>query len=288
MFRRLYPDILGERVARATHDYPTVFRPSLILLGLIIGIALGIFYGWQIDPVEYTDTEPASLSVDHKEQYIRLVAAAYQQDHDLDRARTRLAKLKDTDPTQTIIALAQRLAAAGEDANALAALAADLSGGLQPVASVSETPIPTPAPIQSTETPIPPPSISPTVTLLTFITLTPTATPEYDYALVTQEPYCNEAEQLPLIIVDVIDIGGAPLPGVRVKVRWAEGEDGFITGLKPEISASYGDFLMTVGVTYSVQIGTRTPSVSGVTAANCKTEAGVQYPGAVRLVFQRK
>ena len=88
--------------------------------------------------------------------------------------------------------------------------------------------------------------------------------------------------------MDVVDSNSAPLPGVRVSVAWAEGEDAFVTGLKPEISSSYGDFLMQVGTTYSVQIGSRTPPVTGLVSPSCTSADGGQYRGAMRLVFQRK
>ena len=106
--------------------------------------------------------------------------------------------------------------------------------------------------------------------------------------MLSRETYCNDAERLPLIIVDVVDKNSQPLPGERVSVTWAEGEDGFVTGLKPEISSGYGDFLMEAGVAYSVQIGSRTPSVAGIVAPLCPVDADEPYPGAVRLVFQRK
>lgn len=263
-------------------------RPSLLVLGVILGLALGVLYGWVISPVKYTDTDPASLRADYKEQYLILVASAYQADGSLERARARLATLRDPDSMQTITALAQRMAAEGKDPAALAALAADLAGGVQPVASASGTPVSTAAPTLPTETLTPPPTVPLLPSLTPFPTLTPTATPVYDYAVIIREQYCNHVERLPLIIVDVVDATGAPLPGVRVTVTWAEGEDGFVTGLKPEISASYGDYLMTVGTRYSVQVGSRTPPVGGIIAPTCVDVEGETYAGAVRLVFQRK
>lgn len=265
-----------------------MFRPSLLLLGLVIGAALGLFYGWVISPVQYTETDPSTLSAADKQQYLALVASAYKVDHNLDRARLRLAKLKDPNTITTLTALAQQMAANGEDASALAVLASDLSGGLQPVGSATQVAVVTPVPSQPVETPIPVESVTAT-NIPSFPTLTPTATPEYDYTVVTREPYCDETQQQPLIIVDVIDAAGAPLPGVHVTVLWADGQDGFVTGLKPEISASYGDFLMKVGTTYSVQLGARTPPVTGLSAPSCTSQNdNRQYPGAIRLVFQRK
>lgn len=266
-----------------------MIRPSLIFLGFLIGIGLGLLYGWVISPVKYTDTAPDSLRADYKEQYLILVASTYKVEGDLDHARLRLSKLKNSDPIQAITALAQRLAAEGRnEASDLAALAADLSGGLQPSVSATPNQLSTPEQITPTDTIAPPTSttIPPTFTV-------PTATaspqPEFDYEVITREPYCNDDEREPLIIVDVVDIDNLPLPGVHVIVRWAEGEDGFVTGLKPEISASYGDYRMKVGTTYTVQVGNRTPPVTGLSAPICTSaDDSDQYPGAIRLVFQRK
>lgn len=259
-----------------------MIRPSLILLGVIAGIAMGVFYGWVISPVSYTDTAPAALRSDYKDQYLILIATSYTADGDLDRARQRLAGLGLADSAGAVTALAQRLAAEGKDTSAPSALAAALGVGVAPVTLV---PTATTAP---TETPTLPPTVTPFPSSTSFPTLAPTATPIYDYVLISRETYCNDVERLPLIIVDVVDENSQPLPGVRVSVAWAEGEDGFVTGLKPEISSGYGDFLMEAGAAYSVQIGSRTPPVTGLVAPLCPVEADEPYPGAVRLVFQRR
>ncbi len=259
-----------------------MIRPSLILLGVIIGVALGVFYGRVISPVSYTDTAPSALRADYKDQYLILIAASYTADGDLDHARQRLAQLGLADPAGAVTALAQRLAAEGKDTSAPSALAAALGVGVAPVTLV---PTATTAP---TETPTLPPTVTPFPSPTFFPTLTPTATPVYDYVLISRETYCNDVERLPLIIVDVVDENSQPLPGERVSVTWAEGEGGFVTGLKPEISSGYGDFLMEAGVAYSVQIGSRTPPVTGITAPTCPVESDEPYPGAVRLVFQRR
>ncbi len=260
-----------------------MIRPSLVFLGLLIGLALGVVYGWVISPMNYTDTTPAALRGDYKDQYLIVIAQVYAADGDLDRARQRIASLGGADAGETVTALAQQLAAQGKDSSALSALASALGVGIPAATSV-----PTPAlPDFLTLTPTLTPTLLPSAT--PFPTLTPTATPVHDYELITQENYCNDAERAPLIILDVVDAAGAPLPGIKVTVKWSEGEDGFVTGLKPEISSSYGDFLMTVGATYSVQIGSRTPPVAGLAAPTCVAAAdGKPYPGAVRLVYQRK
>jgi hypothetical protein len=63
--------------------------PPLILS--IIGIALGLFYGWIINPVKFVDTTPASLRVDYRTDYILMVAEAYHADQNVELAVRRLA-----------------------------------------------------------------------------------------------------------------------------------------------------------------------------------------------------
>jgi hypothetical protein len=57
----------------------------------IIGIALGLFYGWIINPVQFVDTTPASLRVDYRTDYVLMVAEAYHEDQNVDLAVRRLA-----------------------------------------------------------------------------------------------------------------------------------------------------------------------------------------------------
>ncbi len=248
---------------------------------IALGLAAGLVYGWVISPVSYTDTRPAVLRADYKDQYMILIADAYAADGNLTRAGERLATLSLSAPVEAVAALAQRLTAEGKDASALAALAADLGLGIAtvtPRATVALPPTPTPT-RPPTDTPLPTATPAPTQT--------PTATPVYDFTLLNRENYCNDLERKPLIIVDVVDAQGNGLPGVKVTVNWANGQDGFVTGLKPEIRASYGDFAMDVGTSYSVQLGSRTPPVTGLAAPTCVAADGAPYPGAVHLVFQR-
>lgn len=111
--------------------------PWYLLTGLILGFLLGLMYAWLIDPVVYSDTEPASLRADFKENYRLTIAQAYDVTGDLERAESRLILLKDENVIFALGSQAQQALAAGftEDAQALALLAAalqDESGILTP------------------------------------------------------------------------------------------------------------------------------------------------------------
>jgi hypothetical protein len=58
---------------------------------VIIGLGLGLLYGWVLDPVRFTDTTPDSLRADYRTDYVLMVAEAYHADHNADLAVRRLA-----------------------------------------------------------------------------------------------------------------------------------------------------------------------------------------------------
>lgn len=63
--------------------------PFLILT--ILGIALGLFYGWIVNPVKFVDTTPASLRADYRTDYILMVAEGFHKDQNVTLAVRRLA-----------------------------------------------------------------------------------------------------------------------------------------------------------------------------------------------------
>jgi hypothetical protein len=71
-------------------------------LALILGASVGLSYGWLIQPVEYVDTAPASLSQDYKTDYVLMVAEAYSHEEDIDLALRRLAALGSRPPLEMV------------------------------------------------------------------------------------------------------------------------------------------------------------------------------------------
>ncbi len=68
------------------------------LLALLIGIALGLVYGWVVSPVEYVDTTPDTLRADYRADYVLMVAEAYRTEQDPALAVRRLAILGSQAP----------------------------------------------------------------------------------------------------------------------------------------------------------------------------------------------
>jgi hypothetical protein len=81
------------------------------LVGLALGIALGLLVGWVLWPVQYTNTAPAQLRQDYRNDYILMVAAAYQVEGNPDTALERLARLDPEQPTRPLVELTETLIA---------------------------------------------------------------------------------------------------------------------------------------------------------------------------------
>ncbi len=69
-----------------------------IAIAAILGIVLGLVYGWVIDPIEYTDVPPNILREDYRADYVLMIAEAYQNEIDADTAARRLAVLGSESP----------------------------------------------------------------------------------------------------------------------------------------------------------------------------------------------
>ncbi len=63
------------------------------LLLFAVGTALGLTYGWKVNPLKLSDTTPAALRVDYRTDYVLMVAEAYHAQADSEVARRQLAIL---------------------------------------------------------------------------------------------------------------------------------------------------------------------------------------------------
>ncbi len=80
-----------------------------LLLGLIAGLVIGILWAWVIRPPAFTETTPAGLRAEYRDDYIILVAHTYALEQDFARVEQRLAELGLRDPSETVIALTEGL-----------------------------------------------------------------------------------------------------------------------------------------------------------------------------------
>jgi len=84
-----------------------------ILLGIALGLLCGLLIGWLVLPLEYVDTDPSSLRIDFRTDYVLMTAAAYAGEGDIEWAQVRLAALGPQLPSEIV---AEAIAYAEENA----------------------------------------------------------------------------------------------------------------------------------------------------------------------------
>lgn len=108
-----------------------------VILGLVLGLLSGLVIGWLVLPLEYVDTDPSSLRIDFRTDYVLMTAAAYAGEGDIELAQVRLAALGPQPPSEIVaeaIAYAEENAFGQSDLQVLRQLAV----GLRSVAPSAE------------------------------------------------------------------------------------------------------------------------------------------------------
>jgi hypothetical protein len=248
----------------------------LSILGVTLGFIFGLYYAWEISPIDPKDAKPSDLEPHFQAEVQTLIALAYANTGNLPRAVRRLEAFPDSNSAEALRALAQRNLADGrseEDVLAVAQLAAALTNPTRLTSTPQLTSKTAVSPSPPTQTPTREPPVP-----------TQTSTPVPDYQLRSREKVCDPTLDSPLIQVLVYDAAGDPVPGVEVLILWEQGDDHFFTGLKPEVSPGYGDFTMSPGMTYTIQIAGSTQSIPGLEVEECIQDDEI-YPGAWLLIF---
>lgn len=62
-------------------------------LGLLLGAGLGLYLGWVVWPIEFTNANPGALQEAYRQDYALMIAAAYAADGDLAAAQDRVDDL---------------------------------------------------------------------------------------------------------------------------------------------------------------------------------------------------
>jgi hypothetical protein len=88
-------------------------------LSIVIGLGIGLFYGWVIQPIRYTDTPLKSLGSDYQTDYVLMVAEAYSFDHNLAAATHSLEDLGSAPGHEIIHQAILRAEKAGYDSRDL-------------------------------------------------------------------------------------------------------------------------------------------------------------------------
>jgi len=274
-----------------------------LLFGLGIGLAAGLFYAWNIAPVQEFDTAPHQLRAEDKANYAVAVMLSYAYDSDLNEAINRLSALDlGLDPIQAVADIACDLARTGyvDSSAGIRAIRsmrtfyqlqgrAGCADELVPdVSVVLEATVVVPT---NTPTLPPPPTKTPTPDAPTpteaGVVIVPTTPPRRDFEGRPNNTFCD-VELSGLIEVFVYDFDGEGLPGEQVRARWDDGEDLFVTGLKPERGPAYADFEMEPGRAYTLDMpGLSDPIRPPLVADRCITENGQEAITSYRVVFRR-
>ncbi len=247
----------------------------LLLIGLILGLALGLVYTWVISPVEYYDTYPPLMHSDYRADWIRMTALAYGQAPDLARAQVRLRELPPDEIRQELaqaldaavaasrpLPVLQRMATLaqlyGVESPAVAVYAGSPPIAITPEANiVPPTPTATVAPRPQPATPTLTPIVLPTVSVLP----TPTPIPP-PYIVLEQNSDCAPAPRIAISITQemTITVRGRErreihgVPGVEVWLLSAEGADRAVTGFRPAQGLGYADFTAMPGAVYHLYL----------------------------------
>jgi len=69
-------------------------------IAILVGLGLGLLYGWVISPVEYVDTTPDTLNQSYRTDYVLMVAEVYETEFNVELAARRLALLGSQHPLE--------------------------------------------------------------------------------------------------------------------------------------------------------------------------------------------
>lgn len=71
---------------------------SILIVGIIAGLAVGLLVGWVLWPVEYTNAVPSILSQQYQEEYMRMAVDSYRNNKNQDEAVNRWVSLGENAP----------------------------------------------------------------------------------------------------------------------------------------------------------------------------------------------
>ena len=122
-----------------------------LLIGIVVGLAVGVYLGWEQFPVEYTNSSLAALAPRYQQEYTVMVAEGYQVDRDVNAALTRLQALgKDNTFDYVQDLTEQYISQSNVPAIPVMVALAEVMGRLTPVMEIYRlTPVPSPTALQA-------------------------------------------------------------------------------------------------------------------------------------------
>jgi hypothetical protein len=120
-------------------------RFFFFILSILVGLGIGLLYGWVINPPPYANLAPETLRADYKADYVLMIAEIYKQDGNLPQALRRLSQLENLPPARVVagaLLTARDLNYDPADLAIMAKLSQDLQQQPEPQGTVS-SPVPT-------------------------------------------------------------------------------------------------------------------------------------------------
>ena len=109
-----------------------------------------------------------------------------------------------------------------------------------------------------------------------------------EYTLLESTIICDEQLYQPLMKVYVIDAVGNPIAGVQLRIDWTTGSDIFATGLHPDIGYGYADFVIDPQQVYTLQVGSSTNPIYGISSEPCRIGNSTEFDGSVLIKWQQE
>lgn len=271
----------------------------IVLIGLALGLALGLYYAWVINPVQYYDSVPNQMVPRYRSRWIQMTAFAYGHTGDIERTRLRLHRLPDgeirqglTDALETAVETGVPPSTLGKMASlakrydaqspAIAIYTDDGDGMVVPTAEttmpVSGTAaLPEPSPTATSLPPSPTPTINPAQ-----FSIVPTLTPPApSYVITNVVRTCLPEPRIAVSLTQQVSVtvrGESGLetqgkPNVEIWLLWPEGADRAITGFRPSQGLGYADFYVEPMKTYNLYIESPTGApLTDLTVDPCETQ----------------
>ena len=265
---------------------PGYFSYSVFAFSLIAGIALGLALTRIHGPWQRSNAEPWQLSAGQGHHYKIAIALEYSHTSDLPEALSKLIAMRPAqDPLGALAEAACALGSSGylrSDSGIKAIGSAVALYSTQGRAGCADQLLPQEitdtapaladeqAPNASFATPLPTkPPLRDAESSAPSRRLAPSPVPRRSFEARTARSYCD-ASNPALIEVHTVDYLGRGIPGQRIRVRWGDKEDIFVSGLKVDRGDSYADFQMDEGIEYAIDMpGAAEPLGASLSTGAC-------------------
>ncbi|MCY3834641.1 MAG: hypothetical protein OXG85_16640 [Chloroflexi bacterium] len=273
---------------------PSYFSYAVFACSLIAGIALGLAFTRAYGPLQRGNAEPWQLRADERHHFAIAIALEHAHHGDMARSLHKLIALRPAQhPLDALADAACVLGSSGylrSDSGISAlrsAVALYTAGGragcaeqLLPLSAIESAPDPIDDQASAADfaRPLPTkPPLSEGQAQATIRRLVPRPVALRSFEARAARSTCD-ASNPALIEAHVVDYLGRGIPGQRIRVRWGDQADIFVSGLKLDRGDSYADFQMEEGIEYAIDMpGAADPLGASLSAGAC-------YSGNRRLL----